>query len=204
MDAKPLADVKYKPLRIRKKSYFCDALTLFDVNKKTTQCPIPLYSLKNGEHEFHFDLPSSVFSDNHYDDIHAASIHARISFNKNSSIFIISFVITGTVNVTCDRCGDDFDMPIDISRQLIVKTGCSVHQEEDDMVSLTSSEYEFDAAPYIYQYVALWLPMQRIHPADVNGKSLCNATVLEKLDSIHKEKSHDEQYILDSSRGYNL
>ncbi len=117
---------------------------------------------------------------------------------------VFHFAIEGKVTVTCDRCGDDFDMPLNITRQLIVKTGSSASQEEDDMVSLTAADYELDAAPYIYQYVALWLPMQRIHPVDDKGKSMCNAAVLEKLNSMHKEKSHDEQYIMDSSRGYRI
>lgn len=170
------------------------------MNTKPAQCSIPLYSLKDGEHEFHFDLSSDIFSDNHYDDIHGAALHAKVSFNKNSSILLFNFNIEGTVNVTCDRCGDDFEMPVKIDRQLIVKTGCSIHQEEDEMVSLAANDSELDAAPYIYQYVVLWLPMQRIHPEEKNGKSSCNAAVIEKLNSIHKEKSHDEQYIMDISR----
>jgi uncharacterized protein len=163
-----------------------------------------LYSLKNGEHEFHFDISSSIFTDNQYNDIHNASLKAAVKFNKNSSILILNFEIEGIINVTCDRCGDDFDMPLNLKRQLIVKTGSSVHQEEDDMVSLSAEENELDAAPYIYQYVVLWLPMQRIHNSDNNGNSSCNAEVLEKLNALHKNTSHDEQYILNSKREFRM
>ncbi len=170
------------------------------MKKKPVQCLIPLHSLKNGEHEFHFTLDNSIFTDNQYDDIHDATLKADINFNKNSSILMFNFNISGSINLTCDRCGDNFDMPLNLERQLIVKTDCSSHQEEDDMVSLSADEYDFDAAPYIYQYVVLSLPMQRIHAVDKDGKSECNPEILKKLDHIHVEKSNEEQYILNSNK----
>ncbi|HXB12794.1 MAG TPA: hypothetical protein VNZ45_12455, partial [Bacteroidia bacterium] len=98
------------------------------MKKKPVQCLIPLHSLKNGEHEFHFTLDNCIFSDNQYDDIHNADLKADINFNKNSSILMLNFNISGTINLTCDRCGDNFDMPLGLERQLIVKTDCSSHQ----------------------------------------------------------------------------
>ena len=109
------------------------------------------------------------------------------------------FNIEGNVNVTCDRCGEDFDMLVSVKRQLIVKTESHEHQEEEDMVSLSAGEGDFDAAPYIYQYVVLSLPMQRIHPQGNNGKSACNKETLLRLNNLHVEKSNDEKYILNSN-----
>ena len=172
------------------------------MKKKPVECIIPLHSLKNGEHAFHFALSNSIFTDNQYDDIHNADLNADINFDKNSSILMLNFDIHGTINLTCDRCGDNFDMPVALKRQLIVKTECHTHQEEDDMVSLSTDEHEFDAAPYIYQYVVLSLPMQRVHGNDKNGKSACNPEALDKLNHIHVEKSNEEQYILNSNKRF--
>ncbi len=169
------------------------------LRKKLTECIIPLSSLKNGEHTFLFQPNESLFTDNQYNDIHKADLKAEVSFNKNSAIMIFNFTITGTVNVTCDRCGDDFSMPVTASRQLIVKTQYHEHQEEDDMVSLASDENSFDVAPYIYQYVVLALPMQKIHPADKNGKTACNPEAIDKLNHIHVDKSNDEKYVLNNN-----
>lgn len=165
------------------------------MKKKLTECIIPISSLKNGENGFRFALNGDIFTENQYDDIHNAALTASVSFNKNSSIMTFHFDIEGTVNVTCDRCGDDFDMPLSVKRQLIVKTECHEHQEEDDMVCLSGDESDFDVAPYIYQYVVLSLPMQRIHLADQNGKSSCNSETIAKLNNIHVETSNDEEYV---------
>ena len=172
------------------------------MKNSATQCIIPIASLKKGEHNYLFTVEGDLFAENQYDDIHSAQLKANIVFDKNSSIFMFNFLIEGTVNITCDRCGDDFDMEVYLKRQLIVKTGTAVHQEEDDMISLTNSEAEIDIAPYIYQYVVLSLPMQKLHPADVDGKRACNPEVLKKLKNLNVETSSEEQYILNSNKHF--
>jgi uncharacterized metal-binding protein YceD (DUF177 family) len=172
------------------------------VKNNVTQCIIPLASLKKGEHNYLFTVDGELFTENQYDDIHEATLKVTVTFDKNSSIFMFNFLIEGTVNVTCDRCGDDFNMEIYLKRQLIVKTGTSIHQEEDDMISLANDEGELDIAPYIYQYVVLSLPMQKLHQADVDGNRACNPEVLKKLKNLNVEHSSEEQYILNSNKHF--
>ena len=162
---------------------------------KDTQCIIPLASLKNGEHSYLFTLDGELFTENQYEDIHGANLKVHVHFNKNSPILMFNFAIEGTVNVTCDRCGDDFDMKIFLQRQLIVKTESREHLEEDDMTSLTSGEKDMDIAPYVYQYLVLSLPMQRLHPADTDGNRACNQEAIKKLKNMEVDTSSEEQYI---------
>ncbi|HXP49618.1 MAG TPA: DUF177 domain-containing protein [Bacteroidia bacterium] len=166
---------------------------------KDTQCIISLASLKNGEHSFLFTIDGELFRENHFDDIHEANIKAIVTFNKNSSIMMFNFNIEGTLTVTCDRCGDDFNLSTKLERQLIVKTDAKEHQEEDEMVSLTSGEKDIDIAPFVYQYVVLSLPMQRIHGNDKEGNSLCNPDILKKLKKLEVKKSNEEKYISNSN-----
>jgi uncharacterized metal-binding protein YceD (DUF177 family) len=156
---------------------------------------ISLASLKNGEHSFLFTIEGNLFRENNFDEIHDADLKAVITFNKNSPIIKFNFDIEGTVTVTCDRCGDDFKLVTRLERQLIVKTESREHVEEDEMLSLTTGEKEVDIAPFIYQYVVLSLPMQKIHGNDREGKSLCNAEILNKLKKLEVTKSNEEQYM---------
>jgi uncharacterized metal-binding protein YceD (DUF177 family) len=172
------------------------------VKKKLTECIIPISSLKNGDYNFRFNLTGELFTDNQFIDIHSADFITDINFTKNSSITMLHFKVEGNINITCDRCGDDFNMLLALERQLILKTNSREHQEEDDMVSLSGDEHSFDAAPYIYQYVVLSLPMQRIHPDIEKGESGCNSEAMEKLKHIHVEKSNDEKYVLNSNMHY--
>jgi uncharacterized metal-binding protein YceD (DUF177 family) len=170
------------------------------VRVKDTQCIISLAALKNGEHSFLFTLEGELFRENHYEDIHDADLKVIITFNKNSPILMFNFAIEGTLTVTCDRCGDDFKLKTKLERQLIVKTECREHQEEDDMVSLATGEKDLDIAPFVYQYVVLSLPMQRIHPINKDGQSDCNPEILKKLKNLKVDKSSEEQYIINSNK----
>ena len=172
------------------------------MKNSATQYIIPIASLKKGEHNYLFTVEGDLFTENQYDDIHSADLKVNVTFDKNSSIFMFNFLIEGTVNVTCDRCGDDFDMELYLKRQLIVKTGTSVHQEEDNMISLANNETDIDIAPFVYQYVVLSLPMQKIHQPDSEGKRACNPEVLKKLKNLNVETSNEEQYILNSNKHF--
>lgn len=165
------------------------------VRVKDTACVISLAPLKHGDYSFLFTIEGELFRENNFDDIHEADLKAVITFTKNSPIIMFHFNIEGTVTVTCDRCGDDFKQNIRLERQLIVKTDSKEHTEDDEMVSLTSGEKDIDIAPFVYQYVVLSLPMQRIHGNDREGNSLCNAEIIKKLKKLEVKKSNEEQYM---------
>lgn len=170
------------------------------MKKKKIAYIIPFTLVKNGEHSYLFSIEKELLFENNYDEIHDCQLKAHVTFNKNSSIFTVNFNIYGTVNVTCDRCGDDFDMEINIDKKLLVKLDSIVHSEEDDMISIGKDEVDFDISPYIYQYIVLSLPMQRIHPEDKDGIRHCNPEALDKLKHLQVNKSNEEQYILNTHK----
>jgi len=183
-----------------KKSYLCAPFSQKKVKKKINSYIIPFTLLKGGEHSYLFSVEKGLFTDNNYDEIHDCLLKAHITFNKNSAILNVTFHIYGTINITCDRCGDDFDMEVNIDKKLLIKLDSIIHAEEDDMISLGKDEVDFDIAPYIYQYIVLSLPMQRIHPEDKDGVRHCNAEALDKLKRLEVEKSNEEQYIINAHK----
>lgn len=170
------------------------------MKKKKNSYIIPFTLLKNGDHSYLFSIEKELFLENNYDEIHDCQLKAHITFTKNSAILSVTFNIYGTVNVTCDRCGDDFDMAINVDKKLLVKLDSIVHSEEDDMISLGKDEVDFDIAPYIYQYIVLSLPMQRIHPEGKDGVRHCNPETLDKLKRLEVDKSNEEKYILNTNK----
>src|SRR5271168_1225588 len=91
-------------------------------------------------------------------------------------------------------------MEINIDKKLLIKLDSIVHSEEDDMISLGKDEVDFDIAPYIYQYIVLSLPMQRIHPEDKDGIRHCNPETLSKLKNLEVKNSSEEQYIINTNK----
>jgi uncharacterized metal-binding protein YceD (DUF177 family) len=170
------------------------------VKKNPNTYIIPFSVLKNGEHSFLFTIEKELFKENNYDDIHDCQVKAHITFNKNTSNIIVNFHIYGTLRLTCDRCGDDFDMEINLDKKLIVKTDSVLHSEDEDMITLSKDESELDMASFIYQYIVLSLPMQRVHPTNKKGKSACNPQVIDKLKRLQVNKSNEENYILNHGK----
>jgi len=190
----------FSPLISKKSDSFAQLFSINKVKKKKTAYIVPFVLLKNGEQSYLFSIEKELFLENNFDEIHDCQLKAHITFNKNSSIITVNFHIYGTVNVTCDRCGDDFDMEVNIDKKLLVKLDSIIHSEEDDMISIGKDEVDFDISPYIYQYIVLSLPMQRIHPEDKDGIRHCNPETLDKLKHLQVNKSNEEQYILNTHK----
>ena len=137
---------------------------------------IPFVGLKSGEHHFEFIIDDKFFSDIEYSLINDANIRVGLILNKQDSMMILDFNIEGTIKVTCDRCLEEFDLPVEGNNKLIIKTGDIPYEESEDIVVISKDEYELDVAQYIYEFISLLRPMQAIHPDDS-----CDKAVLELL-----------------------
>jgi uncharacterized metal-binding protein YceD (DUF177 family) len=98
----------------------------------------------------------------------------------------LNFSISGTVNAICDKCAEEFDMPIDSENKLIIKVGQSEAADEmnDDIINIAGNEQKFDLSQYIYEYIILALPSKRVHSL----KSDCNKEVLKKFNLLSIEE----------------
>jgi uncharacterized metal-binding protein YceD (DUF177 family) len=145
---------------------------------------IPFVGLNPGEHHYDFTIGNAFFEDLEYSEIREGHIDVKLKLTKQSTMLILNFGLTGQVHAVCDRCGDDFDMPVAADHQLIVKLGTEHFEDNDEMISIPSGEYEFDVKHYIYEYLILSLPARRMHADAEDGGSGCDPEVLKKLDEI--------------------
>ena len=109
-------------------------------------------------------------------------------------MMVLHFEISGTVKMDCDRCTEEFDLPIEGNYKLIVKVGGHESGDEnDDIITVAANEHELDLSQYLYEYITLSLPIKRVHPNDAKGKITCNKKVLKKLGDflIEEEKKED-------------
>jgi uncharacterized metal-binding protein YceD (DUF177 family) len=101
------------------------------------------------------------------------------------------FILKGSVIVTCDRCLDDLEVPVDFSSKLFVKFGDTTEEQTDEIIVLSHAEHELDISQYIYEFAHLSLPFKRVHP-DKKGKSTCNKEMLKKLDEYIIRNEQEE------------
>ena len=93
------------------------------------------------------------------------------------------------VDVPCDRCLDDLDLPVEVDYSLNVEQlGNEVDDSNDDLLIVPSHWRELDAAPLVRDTVLLALPMTRAH----EDQRDCNAAMLDLLDSHRVEAVPDD------------
>lgn len=161
---------------------------------KKNEFVIPFVGLNPGEHHYEFTIGDAFFDELEYSEIKKGNVTVKMLLNKQSTMMILDFDLKGVVEVPCDRCADDFRQPVEAHPQLIVKLGAEEFNDEDEIITLPSSEYEFDVSHYIYEYIVLSLPARRLHADDAEGVSGCDPEVLKKLEEVntHEEPKEEE------------
>jgi uncharacterized metal-binding protein YceD (DUF177 family) len=153
-------------------------------NSMNNPCIIQFAGLKNGEHKFDYVISDAFFSEREYSEVKHALIHTHIILNKETNLLVFDIKMEGTINVMCDRCGDNFDFPVWGERKLIVSLTNSQFEEDDEIIYLPLNSSEFDLSQTLYEYIILLLPQRRIHPDNKDGTSGCNPEALKLLNKI--------------------
>ena len=148
---------------------------------------IDLKGLKDEETSLDFSLDDNYFGALDGADVKKGSLHVSVSIRKATGFFEFNFHTDGTVIIPCDRCLDDMELPVDTDNRLIVKLG-SNYSEEDDIIVVPEDEGILDMAWFIYEFVALVIPIRHVHAP---GK--CNPAMTQALEELSADRSSDEE-----------
>ncbi len=155
---------------------------------------IHFVGLSVGNHHFEFDVNDLFFERFEYSQLHQGNVKVLVELDKQERMLVFSFHLEGTIEVTCDRCAEEFSMPVSGNEHLIVKYGGEYAEESDDMITIPATEYKVDLSPYIYEYLHLMLPVRIVHPEDENGHSDCNQETLRILNELTAHTDTDPRW----------
>lgn len=133
-----------------------------------------------GTHEFEFDINGAFFEQFEDSEITKADIHVVIVLLKQNHVMQMEFEISGTVNLSCDRCLTNYDFPIQASEKLVLKTG-NPDDSTDEILVVNEHDGGADVSHYLYEYIMLALPSRRV-PCEIEEDFECDYDTLEKLD----------------------
>jgi uncharacterized metal-binding protein YceD (DUF177 family) len=156
--------------------------------KHNREFEIAWQGLKPGPHTYIYDIDDRFMQEREADESFK-NWNARITlgFDKHENFFMLNFDIDGHVTVPCDRCGDDFQLRLWDEFDLVVKLAgedVTEREDEDDVVFIPRQETVIDISNWLYEYLMLSVPLQRIHPEKPNGESGCNEQALNLLDKL--------------------
>ena len=148
---------------------------------------IDLNGLKAGVTTFHYDLDDAYFRLVESQDVNGGRVHARLDVNRIDDNFALDFSIAGVVTVPCDLCLDDMEQPITTSGSLTAKLG-DEYSDSDDQVTVDSDNGMLDVSWFIYEFIALAIPVKHVHTP---GK--CNPAMIKALEEHSAARSGEEK-----------
>jgi uncharacterized metal-binding protein YceD (DUF177 family) len=160
-----------------------------DRTMRLKEYQIPFSGLKQGKHQFEFQIDKTFFEAFSYDEFRAANVTVKAVLDKMSTMMELELQGSGTVNLACDITDEPFDQPIDGRLELVIKFGEEYSDEDDEILVLPHGEHQFNVAQYIYEMIVLSVPSKRIHPGVADGSLQSEA--LKRLEELQPKKDKD-------------
>jgi uncharacterized metal-binding protein YceD (DUF177 family) len=132
--------------------------------KKDSRFDLNLARLMPGKHQLEYELGPDFFALFEQPLVEQGNLHAVVDVLKTERLLTLDFHITGTVRLTCDRSLDEFDQPLDIEEQLLVRFGDENKELDDNVLQITPDTQALPLAQHLYDYIGLALPMKKLHP----------------------------------------
>lgn len=158
--------------------------------KNHREFEIAWQGLKPGVSTFEYEINDSFFTpeeaaEKDFKDLDAL---VTVKFDKKTNFFLCHFDIDGSITVPCDRCGEEFKLRLWDEFDLMIKlTGGEESEEVDDdadVVFVPRSETVINFRDWLYEFLTLSIPLQRIHPAKADGTEGCNPDTLILLNKL--------------------
>lgn len=142
---------------------------------------IEFKGLSQGKHSFTFDLDDKFFAKFEGSEFSRGQLRADVLLIKGEQLLELQTTIAGTIEVTCDRCLELFDLPLSYQGTLYVKIGKAGTSTDDDIMFIDADEYQIDLAQYLYESVCLSVPIRRYHGVNGTNTGDCDAEMLKRL-----------------------
>ena len=139
--------------------------------------------------QYEYQLDNQFFVDLDAPEVQKGQVNVTLNVRKTSGIYQLDFHTEGKVVVICDRCLDEMEQPVETDDQLKVKLGTEF-SEIDDIVVVPEEDGYINVAWFIYEFIALSIPMKHAHAP---GK--CNKDMVSKLRKHLRVERDDEDMI---------
>jgi len=162
--------------------------------KSLQQYHIPFTGLKPGKHHFEFEVDDTFFREFEYSLVKNGELKVELEMDKQETMLILNFYITGNIFLTCDLCLAGFPLRIESTERQIAKFSNDNNLEDDteEIIVLSKNEHEIDVSKLIYEYINLAVPY--INRCEDEGNTKwCDGEMIEKLNSLSEQKEEKNE-----------
>ena len=112
----------------------------------------------------------------------------------------LKFEVGGTVESTCDRCNNPLTLDLWDEFMVTVKSAENPEElnelaEDPDVFFIGRHESHLDLSDWIYEFINLSIPLQKICAEEEPGKIKCNPSalaLLKRMENVEEEKPRNE------------
>ena len=159
---------------------------------------INIYGLRNGVHEYEFEFSQELFENFENRLIDSGKGQCLVKLEKKETLMELTFLITGNLELTCDRSTDPFDYPIDLTESLRIKYGEEFDDSRDDFWVIPNTEQSLNIEQVLYEFLTLAVPLKKLHPRfegeDEEGMELVYSSEEENEEEIEDENEVDPRW----------
>lgn len=153
---------------------------------------IAFVGLKPGIHEYEYQINDKFFVPYGPQDFENCEAKVKLKLEKNTGFMQLKFDIDGHANVNCDRCGNGLPMQLWDEFNIIVKIveepdQMNETEEDPDVYYISRGESHLHLADWIFEFVNLSFPLQKMCAESEIGGPKCNKEVLEKLRKMEED-----------------
>ena len=135
---------------------------------------IDLRQLPSDGLTYRYELSDSFFEAIEATLVKSGNVIVDLKVNETAGTFMFDFKIEGVVQVPCDRCLENVNVTIRTENELKVKLGDSF-VDDGDMVVVEEDDAELNVAWYIYEFIALQIPLVHVHEDGQCNEEMINA-----------------------------
>jgi uncharacterized metal-binding protein YceD (DUF177 family) len=157
---------------------------------------IPFVGLKPGIHAFEYNITEKFFEPYQQQDFKNVVANIKLTLDKKQGFMLLKFEIGGSVQVNCDRCGNDLPIELWDEFNIVVKLvddpdTMNSQEEDPDVYYISRGESHLHVADWIFEFVNLSIPMQKMCKPEEIGGPHCNKEVLDMLKKMDEENQRE-------------
>lgn len=161
--------------------------------EKLKDFDIQVYKLAIKQHEYEFTVNSDFFSNFEGELVESGEVKIQLLLDKRENLLELNFDFSGFIDLISDRSLEPFQYPININKKLLYKYGEEEQELEDDVMVITKNTQVINVGHYIYETIALQIPLKKLHPDEIEEDEEHNEYVY--IDDAEEEIEEEEENI---------
>ena len=119
--------------------------------------------LKSGRYSYRFELGKEFFDRFENEEIRDGKVEIDAVLEKTERVMVMNFTLKGEVTTLCDRCVGEMKVPIEGEESLNIRLSDTEVSDDENVAILPEGAFEIDLTQWLYEYVAVRIPMQHMH-----------------------------------------